>query len=40
MTNKSFRKKERKAEENISKIFNPENKYKRTQKKILKSVFG
>ena len=33
-------KKEREqASENISKIFNPNNKYKRTQKEILKEVF-
>lgn len=33
------RERHRKASENISKIFNPDNKYKRTQKKILKDIF-
>jgi hypothetical protein len=40
MTKRSFRKKEKQADENISKLFNPEDKYKRTQKEILKSIFG
>ena len=40
MKNKDFKKEERKAGENISKLFNPNNQFKRTQKAILESIFG
>jgi hypothetical protein len=43
MSNKErrkFKEKEKRANENISKIFNPDNQFKRTQKAILKSIFG
>jgi len=35
-----FRKKEKQASENLSKILNPNNKFKRRQKAIIKSIFS
>jgi hypothetical protein len=40
MKDTEFKRKEKITDDNISKIFNPENKYKRTQKEILKNIFG
>jgi hypothetical protein len=40
MKDKLFKEKERKASDNISKLFNPKNQFKRTQKAILDSIFG
>jgi hypothetical protein len=37
---KQFRKREREASKNISKIFNPNNKERRKNKEILDSIFG
>jgi len=36
----AFKQIEKQADENISKIFNPENAYKRKQKEILREIFG
>jgi hypothetical protein len=40
MTKRSFRKKEKQTDENISKIFDPEDKFKRKQKEVLENIFG
>jgi hypothetical protein len=37
--NKEFKKKEQQASNNLSKLLNPNNAYKRKQKDILKSIF-
>lgn len=37
---REFERREREASENISKIFNPNNKEKRRNKEILDSIFG
>ena len=34
-----IKKEQKKASENISKLLNPNNKYKRQQKEILRSIF-
>lgn len=40
MERQTFRESEKQADVNISKIFNPENAYKRKQKEILNNIFG
>jgi len=37
---RKFRKKQKQASENLSRILNPNNKYKRQQKALLKAIFG
>lgn len=40
ISKKRFKKEVKKADENISKIFNPNNVFKRRQKEILKNIFN
>jgi hypothetical protein len=39
ISRRQFKKQQRKANENLSRLLNPNNAYKRRQKDILKSIF-